>query len=99
MNVIVQSTRNDAAVLNEVDVAMVDRNRLFLIECKTQDWNVQGMGQKAINQLSLLRNNLGGTFAEAMLISLHPLPQSMIHRLKHEKIRWVCGRDLINLDI
>lgn len=65
------------AVPNEIDVACLADNRLYLIECKTRQWNgkAEGMaGAQALYRLDTLADLLGGLQARAMLVSYRELP-------------------------
>ena len=64
-------------VPNEIDVACLADNRLYLIECKTRQWKgkAEGMaGAQALYRLDTLADLLGGLQARAMLVSYWDLP-------------------------
>ena len=87
--------RSDNVIKNEIDVALIKNNRLYLIECKTG-----GDTQKiadALYKLDSLRDLLGGLQAKAMLISFKPLTAADQARAEELKIGLCCGKHLQNL--
>ena len=64
-------------VKNELDVAFLADNRLYVIECKTRHWRgtgEDGPGAEALYKLDSLKDLLGGLQARAMLVSYRDLP-------------------------
>ena len=60
------------AVKNELDVAFLHNNHLYLIECKTKSFETEeDSGTQALYKLETLTHLLGG---QAMLVSYHSLP-------------------------
>jgi hypothetical protein len=63
-------------VPNEIDVACLADNRLYLIECKTRQWRGKSAGTagaQALYRLDTLSDLLGGLQARAMLVSYRDL--------------------------
>ncbi len=58
-------------VENEIDVAFLADNRLYLIECKTKKYDNDA--NDVLYKLGILRDNLGGREARAMFISYQKL--------------------------
>jgi len=63
----------NTSVKNEIDVAFLKDNRLYLIECKTKVFSnrhpVHSEGAQALYKLDSLKDLLGGLQARAMLVS------------------------------
>jgi hypothetical protein len=83
---------------NEIDVAFIARNRLFMIECKTARMNQADL--KANDTLYKLKENcsrIGGTGTRGMLATYRPLRDSEQRLAKALNIEVVAGRDLNRL--
>lgn len=84
---------------NEIDVAFLARNRLFMIECKTARMN-SADDLKANDTLYKLSENcrrIGGTGTRGMLATYRPLRESEQRLAKALTIEVVAGRDLNRL--
>lgn len=72
-SLIVEWDEEGSSVKNEIDVAFLANNRLYLIECKTKRFDVDQSPEAAsaatLYKLDTLRNHLGGDEARAMLVS------------------------------
>ena len=100
----VDITRRDARgalVHNELDVAALVENRLYLIECKTRSWRddgpTDGPGAEALYRLDTLADLLGGLQARAMLVSYLDLPAHTLRRAADLRIRVCAGARLPEL--
>jgi hypothetical protein len=85
---------------NEMDVALMARNRLFVIECKTARMNNPD-DTKANDTLYKLAENckrIGGLGTRGMLASYRPLRPSEQRLAKVLQIEVVAGRELASLD-
>lgn len=84
-----------ALVRNELDVATLVENRLYLIECKTRSWRQDGPnggpGAEALYRLDTLADLLGGLQARAMLVSYLDLPAHTSRRAADLRIRVCAG--------
>ena len=69
-------------VKNELDVAFLANNRLYIVECKTKRFHapkddsaadLDTPGADTLYKLDTLKGILGGANAEVMLVSYHPL--------------------------
>lgn len=63
-------------VRNELDVAALADNRLYIVECKTRSWrsaDEDGPAAEALYKLDALGDLLGGLQAKAMLVSYRSL--------------------------
>ncbi len=61
-------------VRNEIDIAVLRDNRLYLIECKTKRFDRgDDSGADSLYKLDTLKDLLGGFDAQAMLVSYHAL--------------------------
>jgi hypothetical protein len=81
---------------NEIDVAFLARNRLFMIECKTARMN-HADDLKANDTLYKLKENctrIGGLGTRGMLATYRPLRESEMRLAKALHIDVVAGRDL-----
>ncbi|MEY6433625.1 DUF1887 family CARF protein [Thioalkalicoccus limnaeus] len=82
-----------APIHNEIDVACLAENRLYLVECKTKSWKQgEGPGAEALYRLDALADLLGGLQARAMLVSYLPLPAHVRRRAADLRIQ-VCAGD------
>jgi len=80
---IVRETSRGDRVPNEIDVACLAENRLYLVECKTRSWSGEGSagtGANALYRLDTLGDLLGGLQARAMLVSYRDLPPHVLQR-------------------
>lgn len=85
---------------NEIDIAFMARNRLFMIECKTARMNNEG-DLKANDTLYKLAENcrrIGGLGTRGMLATYRPLRESEQRLAKALGIEVVAGRELQRLD-
>jgi hypothetical protein len=88
-------------VRNELDVALLAENRLYVIECKTRKFDGEtdtgGAGAEAVYKLDALANLLGGLQAKAMLVSYQPLGSAILNRARDYRIRTCAGGELREL--
>jgi hypothetical protein len=86
------------AVKNELDVAFLRDNRLYLIECKTKKYTsndaLRSDGADTLYKLDTLRDLLGGLQAKAMLVSFTPLQQYDETRAKDLRLNLCCYQEL-----
>lgn len=83
---------------NEIDVAILHNNQLFLIECKTRRFRGnQGAGSKALYRMDSLKI-MGGITAQAMLASYRRLTSSHHRRAADLKIYLVVGDELLTIE-
>lgn len=88
------------AVRNELDVACLAENRLYVIECKTARPRADGSGgpgPEALYKLDTLRDLLGGLQARAMLVSYAELPDHVLRRAADLRIQVCAGGRLPEL--
>lgn len=91
-----QSPRGEA-VPNEIDVACLAENRLYIIECKTRVWRPEGGGADALYRLDTLGDLLGGLQARTMLVSYRPLPAHDLRRAADLRVQVCAGPRLPEL--
>lgn len=88
-------------IRNELDVAFLAENRLYIVECKTRQFKAEtetsGAGADAIYRLEALSNLLGGLQAKAMLVSYQPLSTAIQERARAYKIHTCAGPELKTL--
>lgn len=82
-----------AEVHNEIDVACLAENRLYLIECKT----AQDPGNDTLYRLETLADLLGGLQGRAMLVSYLELKPPVRRRAEDLRIRVCAGARLPEL--
>ena len=94
----VSRKHKDSIVLNELDVAFLQDNRLYLLECKTKYFKGNNRrhdeGAAVLYKLDSLRYFLGGLQAKAMLVSFKPIKDHNKNRAKELKIETCCYEDL-----
>ena len=93
--VVVDST----GVKNEMDVAFMAHNRLFVIECKTarMDSGVVPKANDTLFKLAEVCRRVGGLGTRAMLASYRPVRDSERKLARALGIELVCGAELIRL--
>jgi hypothetical protein len=85
-------------VHNEIDVACLAENRLYLVECKTKAWKGgDGPGSEALYRLDALADLLGGLKGRAMLVSYLDLPVHVRRRAEDLRIQVCAGARLPEL--
>jgi len=90
---------DDDGVKNELDVAFMARNRLFVIECKTarMDKPEAPKANDTLFKLSEICRRVGGLGTRGMLASYRPLRDEEKRLARALSIELVCGRDLTRL--
>ena len=83
-----------ATVKNEIDVAFICANRLYMIECKTKHI---GKNADMLYKLDSLRDLMGGLQGRAMLISFNGLDKAGRARAKELNIALCSKMELQNL--
>lgn len=78
-----------ATVKNEIDVGLIHANRLYLIECKTKQFEKKDAD--VLYKLDSLRDLMGGLQGRAMLISFNDLDKASRARAKELNIA-VCSK-------
>jgi len=91
---------DSGAVENELDVAFMAHNRLFVIECKTarMDRETHPKANDALFKLSEVCRRVGGIGTRGLLASYRPLRDAEQRLAGALGIELVCGADLIRLD-
>ncbi|MCA9539080.1 MAG: DUF1887 family protein [Myxococcales bacterium] len=84
-------------VRNEIDVAFLADNRLYVIECKTACMGREDAGNRALYKLDTLKAVLGGAQGRAMLVSFKPLRASELNRADELEIEVVAGSEVRRL--
>ena len=86
-------------VHNELDVAFLARNRLFVIECKTarMDKPEAPKANDALYKLTEISRRVGGLGTQCMLASYRPLRDTEKRLAKALHIEIVCGEALTRL--
>lgn len=84
---------------NEIDVALMAKNRLYLIECKTRNFSRdEKIGQDTLYKLDSLLPDLGGLNARGMLVSYRQLDSATRKRANDNKIKVVEASQLQGLE-
>jgi hypothetical protein len=88
------------SVKNELDIAFMARNRLFVIECKTQRMDKPGddKANNALFKLAEVSRRAGGLGTRAMLLSYRALREPEKKLAAALGIKVVAGTDLQRLD-
>lgn len=89
-----------SGVKNELDVAFMAKNRLFVIECKTarMDKPEALKANDTLFKLSEICRRVGGLGTRGMLASYRPLGEAEKRLASALGIDMVCGADLARLD-
>jgi len=97
-NVIIEWDEQESPVKNELDVAFLANNQLYLIECKTKKFQNKPSFDSDISnslyKLNTLRESFGGSNAKAMLISYRTLKKSTYQRADELGIKVCDGRGI-----
>jgi hypothetical protein len=91
---------DESGVKNELDIAFLARNRLFIVECKTarMDNARAGKANDTLFKLSEICRRVGGLGTRGMLASYRPLGDSEKKLAKALGIEVVAGCELNRLD-
>lgn len=83
---------------NEFDIAFIAKNRLHIIECKTQIMNKEGglKSEDILYKLEALKN-YGGLMTKKCLVSYFEVPESVKNRAKELHVEIIQGKDLQRL--
>lgn len=88
---------------NELDIVICHRNRLFILECKTGRMNSNSASKNDPTDIAykseVLRQAVGGRFAETYLLLAQPPTQGLTNRAKDLRITLVTPEELSNLKI
>lgn len=92
--------KDRGSLSNELDIAFMARNRLFVIECKTarMDRPEAPKANDTLFKLSEVSRRVGGLGARAMLASYRALREPERRLAKALGIELVCGKELASLD-
>ncbi len=93
-------TVSSRGVVNELDIALMARNRLFVIECKTarMDRPEAPKANDTLFKLAEVCRRVGGLGTRGMLASYRPLREPEKKLAQALNIELVCGRELCELD-
>jgi hypothetical protein len=101
-NVMVEWDEKISPVNNELDVVFLANNRLYIVECKTKQFQKDKSPGSEANQvlyrLHTLRDYFGGDNGEAMFISFRSLTNAPRQRAEEYRIKLCDWRDLRKLD-
>ncbi len=101
-NVEITRSSHGKTVLNEIDVAMLKDNRLYIMECKTKRYKGHDKkhdeGAEVLYKLDSLRDLIGGLQARAMLVSFNRLSKHNRDRATELNVGVCCHRELKNLE-
>jgi len=88
------------SVKNELDVAFMAKNRLFVIECKTarMDSPEAPKANDTLFKLAEICRRVGGLGTRGMLASYRPLGEAEKRLAGALRIELVCGAELVRLD-
>lgn len=83
---------------NEFDIAFIAKNRLHIIECKTQMMNKEGglKSEDILYKLEALKN-YGGLMTKKCLVSYFEVPESVKNRAKELHVEIIQGKELQRL--
>ena len=83
---------------NEFDLAFIAKNRLHIIECKTQMMNKEGglKSEDILYKLEALKN-YGGLMTKKCLVSYFEVPESVKNRAKELHVEIIQGKELQRL--
>lgn len=83
---------------NEFDIAFIAKNRLHIIECKTQKMNKEeGIKPEDILYKLEALKTYGGLMTKKCLVSYFEVPESVKNRAKELRIEIIQGKDLQRL--
>ena len=97
LNIKIDNMQENSKQPNEIDVAILYRNVLHVLECKTVNYNKQrDKARDALYKLETLKK-LGGLRTKIAFISYSSLPQSVSDRAKGANIKIFEDKDMHNL--
>lgn len=84
---------------NEFDIAFIAKNKLHIIECKTQKLEKKEIkAEDILYKLETLKD-YGGLFTKKCLVSYYPIPDAVHNRAKELKIEIIQAKDIQRLKI
>ncbi len=98
LNVQIKSTEENVHKPNELDVSFMRNNRLYVIECKSA--NYEGLARKSgVDSLNKLQtfNNLGGRSTKLAFVSYFPVSADMRDRARGHNIEVIDGNNVRGL--
>lgn len=80
---------DEAKDLNELDLVIIWRNKMLVVECKTATMNQKGEDQNITNKLDAIGHYIGGIFTDKWLLSAQKVtPESVLmHRCEQLHIK------------
>ncbi len=94
----VSRQQGNHTVLNELDVALLKDNRLYVIECKTKRYSGNSKkhseGSDVLYKLDSITGVIGGMQAKAMLVSFKKLRPHDLDRARELRIELCCYQEL-----
>lgn len=83
---------------NELDAAIVHRNRLLIVECKTKRFGRDaGKDSDHIYKLAQLARQVGGLMGRGLLLSARPVDENLRKRARDNQIDLLAAEEVKNL--
>lgn len=83
---------------NELDAAVVHRNRLLIVECKTQRFGRDaGKDSDRIYKLAQLARQVGGLMGRGLLLSARPVDDHLRQRARDNQVDLLAAEEVKNL--
>lgn len=82
---------------NELDIAVLRDNTLYLIECKTENYSKHANANAVLYQLESLSRATGGIKTRGLLLSLHDIKQGNRRRAEASGLQILAGPQLETL--
>lgn len=98
LNVQIKSADKNTHKPNELDVSFMRNNRLYIIECKTANYEGEARkgGVDSLNKLQTF-NDLGGRATQLAFVSYFPVSPDMRDRARGNNINVIDGREVQGL--
>jgi hypothetical protein len=95
--IVQRGARPEGLIENEIDVACLRNNTLYLIECKSGARDVIQRGQETLQKIACLHDQIGGLRGKLMLVTCTPLSQARQARAQELGIDLLVAKDMRQL--
>ena len=88
-------------VKNELDIVFISGNRLYIIECKTKNFDRDGTAQQMhpVYKLDSTGGHVGGLMGKSLLMSYHPLTPAVRRRCQEVQIAYIDSTRAIDTEL
>lgn len=93
-----QAIQWDKNTRNEIDIVLMHKNRLLIMECKTRNYDKdRKKDADTIYKLDSIAEDLKGLYGAKWLLSMDSAKEGTLKRAKSQGIKFITGNELKNL--